>query len=144
MRQRTGSALHQEMACHLVAPSHFFNQCWLIVNWTFRNKPQWNSIKIHNFPCMKMHLKMSFGKWRPFCPGVNINLIRLCTDWSVGRGCLLCLFCSVTTGKYLKNCATNVHICLTPYFIHIHDSTADNVFMPVVMLASDIFVISSW
>ena len=26
-------------------------------------------IKIQNFSFMKMHLKMSSGKWRPFCPG---------------------------------------------------------------------------
>ena len=24
------------------APSHYLNQCWVIVNWTFRNKLQWN------------------------------------------------------------------------------------------------------
>ena len=24
------------------APSHYLNQCWLIVNWTLRNKIQWN------------------------------------------------------------------------------------------------------
>ena len=25
-----------------MAPSQFLNQCWNIVNWTLRNKPQWN------------------------------------------------------------------------------------------------------
>ena len=25
------------------ASSHYLNQCWLIVNWTLRNKLQWNS-----------------------------------------------------------------------------------------------------
>ena len=25
------------------APSHYLNQCCLVVNWTLRNKPQWNS-----------------------------------------------------------------------------------------------------
>ena len=24
------------------APSHYLNQCWFIVNWTLRNRPQWN------------------------------------------------------------------------------------------------------
>ena len=24
------------------APSHYLNQCWVIVNWTLRNKLQWN------------------------------------------------------------------------------------------------------
>ena len=35
-RQRSGSTLTQVMACCLTAPSHYLNQCWLIiseVNW---------------------------------------------------------------------------------------------------------------
>ena len=27
---------------HWTAPSHYLNQCWNIVNWTLRNKLQWN------------------------------------------------------------------------------------------------------
>ena len=39
MRQWIGSALVQIMACRLYsAPSHYLNQCWIIVNWTLRNK----------------------------------------------------------------------------------------------------------
>ena len=30
------------------------------------------SIKIHIFSFNKMHLKMSSGKWRPFCLGLNV------------------------------------------------------------------------
>ena len=30
------------MACRLVAPSHYLNQCWNIVNFSVRNKLQWN------------------------------------------------------------------------------------------------------
>ena len=29
-------------------------------------------IEIHTFPFTKMHLKMSSGKWRPFCLGLNV------------------------------------------------------------------------
>ena len=28
--------------------------------------------EIHAFSFMKMHLKMSYGKWRPFCLGLNV------------------------------------------------------------------------
>ena len=42
MRQWNGSALVQIMACHLFAPSHYLNKCWVIVYWTLRNKLQWN------------------------------------------------------------------------------------------------------
>ena len=30
------------------------------------------SIKIHTFSFKEMHLKMSSGKWRPFCLGLNV------------------------------------------------------------------------
>ena len=29
-------------------------------------------IEIHIFSLKKIHLKMSSGKWRPFCPGLNV------------------------------------------------------------------------
>ena len=33
-RQRSGSTLAQVMACCLTAPSHYLNQCWLIIIWS--------------------------------------------------------------------------------------------------------------
>ena len=42
MRKWTGSALVKVMACHLAAPSHYLNECWLTINWTPGNKLQWN------------------------------------------------------------------------------------------------------
>ena len=39
-RQRSGSKLAQAMACCLPAPSHYMNQCWLIIS-----KVQWHSSK---------------------------------------------------------------------------------------------------
>ena len=49
-------------------PSHYLNQCLVIVNWNLRNKLQWNIVKNQIISFKKMHLKMSV-KWRPFCPG---------------------------------------------------------------------------
>ena len=37
-RQRSGSTLAQVMTCCLTAPSHYLNQCWLIIS-----KVQWHS-----------------------------------------------------------------------------------------------------
>ena len=37
-RQRTGSTLAQVMPCYLTAPSHYLNQCWLIIS-----EVQWHS-----------------------------------------------------------------------------------------------------
>ena len=39
-RQSSGSALVQVMACCLTAPSHYLNQCWLIIS-----KVEWHSSK---------------------------------------------------------------------------------------------------
>ena len=39
-RQRSGSTLAQVMACCLTAPSHYLNQCWLIIS-----EVQWHSYK---------------------------------------------------------------------------------------------------
>ena len=48
-------------------PSHYLNQCWIIVNWTLRNKLLWNFNQNTKLFIPKMHLKISFAKWRPFC-----------------------------------------------------------------------------
>ena len=37
-------------------------------------------IEIHTFSLKKMHLKMSSGKWRPFCLGLNVL-----THWRLAR-----------------------------------------------------------
>ena len=62
-RQRSGSTLAQVMACCLTAPSHYLNQCWLIISevqWQFHKrclghqslKSLWKQhLKFHsNFP----------------------------------------------------------------------------------------------
>ena len=57
--------------------NHYLNQCWNIVNSILRNKLQGNIDQIHTFSFKKMHLKMSSGKWRPFClelNGLGLNL----------------------------------------------------------------------
>ena len=62
--------LHSLQACP--APNHYLNQCWLIVNYTLRNKLQWNLHQnskffnevnafenvVCNFPA-----KFSMGRW---------------------------------------------------------------------------------
>ena len=47
-----------------------------------RNKLQWIFfIEIHTFPFKKIHMKMSSGKWRPFCLGLNVLILTHITDW---------------------------------------------------------------
>ena len=44
------------------APSHYLNQCWPVVNWTHRNKFQWNSNRNTKLSIQKkMHLKIPGG-----------------------------------------------------------------------------------
>ena len=59
------------LAC--TALSHYVNQCWLIVNWTLRNKFQSNS----NRNTKLFIMKMLSATWQPFCPGRD-ELIRTC------------------------------------------------------------------
>ena len=53
-------------------PSHFLNQHWNIVNWTLGNKLQWNFNHNSYIFFQEMHLKMSSGKWQPFCLDLNV------------------------------------------------------------------------
>ena len=65
MRQWIGSALVQIWLAAYSAPSHYLNQCWVIVNWTRRNKIQWNSNQSKSLSFMEIHLKMLSAKRRP-------------------------------------------------------------------------------
>ena len=55
------------------APSHYLNQCWIIVNWTLRNKLQWNVDQNIKLFILKMHLKKSSTKWHHFVQGKWVN-----------------------------------------------------------------------
>ena len=48
--------------------SHYLNKCWDIVNWNLTNKRQWKLNEIHTFLFKKMHVKMSYAKWRKCGP----------------------------------------------------------------------------
>ena len=61
---QTGSTLAKVMACCLTAPSHYFNQCWLIISkvlgafiwWHHSLNLAWNYLP-------KIKLKSSRGQW---------------------------------------------------------------------------------
>ena len=48
------------------------SHCWNTVNWTLRNKLQWNFNRNSDISFQKMHLKVSSAKWQPFCFGLNV------------------------------------------------------------------------
>ena len=70
-RQRSGSTLAQVMACCLTAPSHYLNQCWLIIS-----KVQWhasenNFMRDTLFICDWSFLKIDHLKFYQNPPGAN-------------------------------------------------------------------------
>ena len=44
-RHRSGSTLAQVMACCLTAPSHYLNQCWLIISKVFWHSSEGNFLR---------------------------------------------------------------------------------------------------
>ena len=66
------------------APSHYLNHCRNIVNWTLRNRLQKISIDIQIFSFKKIHFKMSSGKWRPSCLGLNVLIQTFTCDGCSG------------------------------------------------------------
>ena len=63
----TSSAFFRQWLGACSAPSHYLNQCWLIVNWTLRNKRRWNSNLNTKLFIQKMHLKMSSARTAVIC-----------------------------------------------------------------------------
>ena len=59
-----------------LAPSHYLNQCWYIVNSNCRNKRQWKFNRNLNIFIKEMHLEMSSAKRRPFSLGLNVLTFR--------------------------------------------------------------------
>ena len=66
----TRSTLAQVMACCLTAPSHYLNQCWLIIGevpWHLRAL----SLKVVKIPINKTRFKMAVLKCHIGLPGAN-------------------------------------------------------------------------
>ena len=68
------------------APSHYLNQCWIIVNGTHRNRFRWIIDRNSCIFVRENPFKMSSGKWRPFCLVLNVLIPRLAT-WIVRSAC---------------------------------------------------------
>ena len=64
---RPGSRLAQEMACCLMAPSHYLNRCWLVIKGVLWHLPECN-FKSHITNVSRLHL---FLKLLAILPGAN-------------------------------------------------------------------------
>ena len=72
----SGSTLAQVMAWCLTAPSHYFNQCWLIISEVLCHSLSLEDVKI---PINKTNLKIEFLKSHPDLPGAN-ELMHACSS----------------------------------------------------------------
>ena len=61
-------------------PSHYLNQCWTNVDWTLWNKLQWNLNRNSYIFIKENALKMTPGKWWPFCLDLNV-LTAIAIGW---------------------------------------------------------------
>ena len=67
-RQRSRSTLAQIMACCLTAPSHYLNQCWLIISEVQRHSSE-DNFTIDTSAIN--HLKIPYLKFHSNLPGAN-------------------------------------------------------------------------
>ena len=104
-RHKSGSTLAQVMACCLPAPSHYLNQCWLIIR-----KVQWhpseNNCTRDSSAIIEISLKITYLKFCSNLPGANElkptytqtgsiflpnphNIHPVAGPWGQALGCLL-------------------------------------------------------
>ena len=97
-RHRSGSTLAQVMACCLTAPSHYLNQCWLIISKVLYHLSEDLIKGVLKVPMSKASLKIEFLKLHPNPPGAN-ELIVQC--WLTVK---LISFCwgNITTAQTLN------------------------------------------
>ena len=70
-RHRSGSTLAQVMACCLMAPSHYLNQCWLIINKVQRHLAERNFTRKTQPSVTKVISKITYPKFNLNLPGSN-------------------------------------------------------------------------
>ena len=73
MCQKTNHHGFRQWLVTWLAPSHYLNQCWNIVNWNLRNKLQWN-LKQNSYIFIEKNACKSSVKWGQFkfCLGLNV------------------------------------------------------------------------
>ena len=67
----SGSTLAQVVACCLTAPSHYLNQCWLIIRDVLGIQLRALSLDDVKIPINKTRLKIAVLKWHLGLPGAN-------------------------------------------------------------------------
>ena len=92
------------------APSHFLNQCWLLINRTQGTIFSEIVIESRTFSFKKMRLKLSSAKLLPFCLDLNVL-----THW-----CLMTKICVIKSG-HLGFKQSFVPCSASSHFVQTHD-----------------------
>ena len=100
-----------------LAPSHYLNQCWIVVNWTLRNKFQWNLNQNSNIFIQENVFEMSSAKRRPFCLGLNVFI----------KGA----YSSSWQAEYFWKRHMNFTICLFDFKFNHYTSTCSYIYIYV-------------
>ena len=83
-----------------------------IVDWTHRNKPEWNVTRISYISFKKMHLTRSSPKWRPFC--FNVLIIKTIAAIVIQLYLSKCMASMAQLQQWLHNdCTPAVMPCVT-------------------------------
>ena len=124
MHQWIGLALVQIMVVAYSAPSHHLNQCWVIVNWTLRNKLQWNfnqniKLSIHEnaseyIICEKAAI-LSRGRWVNEANDLSTHSTETVAwiQWNVMN--YLCHFIHYLQRACMQNWSWNVSVWIYMY-----------------------------
>ena len=70
-RHKSGSTLAQVMACCLTAPSHYLNQCWLIISKVQWHSSECNFTKIPQPSVTEISWKITYLKFHSNFPGAS-------------------------------------------------------------------------
>ena len=112
--QKTGSTLAQVKACCLMAPSHYLNQCWLIIS-----EVQWHiraiSLEMSQPSITEICLKITCLKCHSNFPGANelmdVGLLSMAVLWNDDDNGRIRL--SVSTASRTYELAEETHV--TPF-----------------------------
>ena len=111
MRQWTGSALVQIMACRLFSAKPYLSQCWLIVNWTLRDKFHWNFSRNSNIFIQENAFKNGVCEMASIFFGFNV-LMLLCR--SADSSCNMQFSCYFKVTKHMTAGCQGQKSCCTP------------------------------
>ena len=124
MRQRTNHHWFRYWLVAWTAPSHYLKQWWIIVNWTLRNKLQWNFNRNSNIFIQENALEhvvceMDDISSRPQCvKQTNHYLGSLLQDFSISS-MLSPMYLQSYTESLISACQSGVNDC-KKYHINVY------------------------